>query len=303
MGENRGNASSAMTSARPFKGRTAPLRPRETAPAPRPPAAAGSSGSGVGSAAAASEINAVCRLIAVLGHANFMDALAQEYVALTGAAQVTTFFLEQQRARCALAYRPHEARIVETLCRSYTRGEFARDPVLQHHLEGARAKGDFLARSLVSTDIYDEPYRARFFSEANLGGKMSMISRRGERIVYVNFYFRPPALAMRPALEEDTCGPLLAELLHKHDAMTGGQFGAGTAKARAEIYLKDRFPDLSPREAQVCALIACGFSVSAIAMELAVSEETVITFRKRAYAKLAITSRGELFAQCAGLAM
>ncbi|MFG1375214.1 helix-turn-helix transcriptional regulator [Xanthobacter oligotrophicus] len=60
---------------------------------------------------------------------------------------------------------------------------------------------------------------------------------------------------------------------------------------------------MSPQEAQVCALIACGLSVVAIALELHISAETVVTFRKRAHGKLAITSRGELFAQCAGLAM
>lgn len=51
----------------------------------------------------AGEMGAVCRLIAALGHANFMDELAREYAALTGAAQVTTFVVEQQRVRCTLA--------------------------------------------------------------------------------------------------------------------------------------------------------------------------------------------------------
>ena len=249
------------------------------------------------------EIAAVCRLISVLGHANFMDELAWEYAALTGAAQVTTFILEQQRVRCALAYRPREPRLVETLCRSYTRGQFEHDPVLRHHLERGRQGADFMARSFISTDVYDERYRERFFSGADLAGKMTMISRRGERVVYVNFYFRDKAPDAVPDLAPDTSGMLLTELLHKHDTLTGGQFGAGTARARAESYLKERFPGLSPREAQVCALIACGFSVVAIALELHVSEETVVTFRKRAYGKLSITSRGELFAQCAGLAM
>ena len=250
-----------------------------------------------------SEVAAICRLISVLGHASFLDELAREYALLTGAEQVTTFILEQQRVRCALAYRPREPRLVETLCRSYTRGQFEHDPVLQHHLERGRQGADFMARSFISTDVYDDSYRDRFFSGADLCGKMALISKRGERIVYANFYFRDVTPNTEPSLAPDTSGMLLAELLHKHDALTGGQFGAGTARARAESYLKERFPDLSPREAQVCALIACGLSVVAIALELQVSEETVITFRKRAYGKLSITSRGELFAQCAGLAM
>jgi hypothetical protein len=91
---------------------------------------------------------------------------------------------------------------------------------------------------------------------------MTMISRRGGGIAYVNFYFRdsaPPTFP--PDIAE--CGPLLAELVHKHDTLTGGHFGARTAKARAEAYLRERFADLSLRE------IACRFSVKAIAVDLA----------------------------------
>lgn len=272
-----------MTAARSL--RDQPVRPLPAAP----------------HAAAGGEIAAVCRLISVLGHAGFMDELAREYAALTGAAQVTTFFLEQQRARCALAYRPREPRLVESLCHSYTRNHFSRDPVLKAHLDSAGPGRDFTVRQLVSPEVYEDDYRARFFSSADLGGKMALISRRGERIVYVNFYFRAPVPT--PPTEPDAAAALLAELLHKHDALTGGQFAAGTARTRAEAYLKDRFPELSPREAQECALIACGYSMAAIALELNVGQETAITFRKRAYAKLSISSRGELFAQCAGLAM
>jgi hypothetical protein len=38
-------------------------------------------------------------------------------------------------------------------------------------------------------------------------------------------------------------------------------------------------------------------------LELDLAASSVITFRRRTYAKLAISGRGELFAQIAGLAM
>ncbi|MCD6671282.1 MAG: helix-turn-helix transcriptional regulator [Burkholderiaceae bacterium] len=50
--------------------------------------------------------------------------------------------------------------------------------------------------------------------------------------------------------------------------------------------LRERFPDLSTRETDVCARIACGVTAQGIAAELELSTSTVTTLRKRAYEKL-----------------
>jgi len=52
--------------------------------------------------------------------------------------------------------------------------------------------------------------------------------------------------------------------------------------------------DLPRREAEVCARILYGLSSVGIALDLSVSEETVKTYRKRAYQRLAIGSEREL---------
>lgn len=51
---------------------------------------------------------------------------------------------------------------------------------------------------------------------------------------------------------------------------------------------------LPRREAQVCALIIFGVSTIGIALELGIGEETVMTYRKRAYQRLMIGSQREL---------
>lgn len=56
---------------------------------------------------------------------------------------------------------------------------------------------------------------------------------------------------------------------------------------RARGALRRKAPDLSPRELEVCARIACGIGADGIAAELDVAPSTVLTLRKRAYAKLA----------------
>jgi len=55
---------------------------------------------------------------------------------------------------------------------------------------------------------------------------------------------------------------------------------------------------LTRREAEVVSRIVMGMRTDAIASELGIKAATVITFRKRAYAKLGVGRQAELFARC-----
>jgi DNA-binding CsgD family transcriptional regulator len=57
-------------------------------------------------------------------------------------------------------------------------------------------------------------------------------------------------------------------------------------------------PRLTGREQAVLSCILMGMHTEGIALSLHVKAASVITFRKRAYAKLGITSQAELFARC-----
>lgn len=59
------------------------------------------------------------------------------------------------------------------------------------------------------------------------------------------------------------------------------------ALERATAQIARKAPQLSAREREVCARIACGISADGIAADLHIAPSTVITLRKRAYAKLA----------------
>ncbi|MEO6340261.1 MAG: helix-turn-helix transcriptional regulator [Caulobacteraceae bacterium] len=55
---------------------------------------------------------------------------------------------------------------------------------------------------------------------------------------------------------------------------------------------------LTRREAEVVSRIVMGLRTEAIATDLGIKSATVITFRKRAYAKLGVARQAELFARC-----
>lgn len=68
----------------------------------------------------------------------------------------------------------------------------------------------------------------------------------------------------------------------------------GERVSRADTLLEVRAPKLSPRERQVVARIACGITNDGIAADLGISPATVLTLRRRAYAKLGVRSCIEL---------
>lgn len=246
------------------------------------------------------DTNMICRLVAQLGREDFGDTFGEACVRLSKADQVTAFVVDGGSPRCLLAYRPRRGDLAMQLCRQYVEHYFERDTLLMASLSSGSS---YIARPLSISDIRDEAYRNRLFSEAGLTSKFSVLQWRRESLVYLNFYFRErPVGQLTDAFTVlSDHGELLVEAVGKHDALSGSSFHRQTGKRRVESLLRERFPLLSPREVQVCARIVTGHNAEAIALELELSGATVTTFRRRAYAKLGIASQSELFARCAGV--
>ena len=89
------------------------------------------------------------------------------------------------------------------------------------------------------------------------------------------------------------CADAMFALLAKHDA----QRFAADRNSEAGVLtgrLRQVMPQLTPRELDICLGIMQGKSSEAIALALGISVNTVLTYRKRAYARLGITSHIEL---------
>jgi DNA-binding CsgD family transcriptional regulator len=94
--------------------------------------------------------------------------------------------------------------------------------------------------------------------------------------------FRPDEIAQLLGL-----APLLRQA-HQAALAAGGVAADREAQiGLARQKLQRLLPTLSPREAEVVSRIACGLGADGIAADLDVAPSTVVTLRKRAYAKLA----------------
>ena len=87
---------------------------------------------------------------------------------------------------------------------------------------------------------------------------------------------------------------LLLPLAARHEALTT----EGETVKLTVAQLEDRFDalnsGLSPREVAVCARAAFGMTVEGAALDLNIGRASVLTYRKRAYARLNMTSANEL---------
>jgi len=126
--------------------------------------------------------------------------------------------------------------------------------------------------------------------------------RDGATTYYLDFYrtYRLGRLANSDESVLTSAAEMFASLIELHTSLCQSDFGAAQNNSddimRAVVGLLGK--GLTPRESAVTGRIAAGMDTTEIAREMGVMPATVITFRKRAYAKLAIGSRAELFARC-----
>ncbi|GAB4270256.1 MAG: LuxR C-terminal-related transcriptional regulator [Pararhodobacter sp.] len=204
-----------------------------------------------------------------------------DLIEATGARQVMAFDLTPARALCLLSRNFRRDAVGEALAARYLDEWFRKDPLLSALgalAPGARAVHRVSARSR----HMDDAYRALFFEGPGLAGKTAVLAAGQTRRLIVNLY--------HDSERADPIDADLAELI-AHLILRHAEAGASPGYAPA-------LAGLSVRERAVCLGMLDGKKAETIAHDLGISPATVSTYRKRAYGKLGIASRGALFALC-----
>lgn len=131
-------------------------------------------------------------------------------------------------------------------------------------------------------------YREAFFKHPGFQDKLSIIRGTNNGNYYINLYRRAEKLDARfddPAFTRQVAR-VIAAMISKHFELN------------EQLLQEGPLAFLSDREQQVCRAVLRGKKNEAIAAELDIAVSSVITYRKRAYDKLGISSRGQLFALC-----
>lgn len=239
-------------------------------------------------------------LVESLGGAAFDRALADLLTAAAGFQQVIVFAVPREgEARCLYGWHRSAPGLAAALSQRYVEGRFDRlDPTLRtlRRITGQPRKLRLLRRD----DIDDDAYRRHFFDRPDLDRKVSILNEDSAEGLYLNVYKRAGDADFSDREVGNLAGlaGLVCKSILRHRALARNHAPTPPDPETLRRLLSAQAPTLSAREAEVCARIVAGYSSEAIALDLRVTGNSVATYRKRAYAKLGISSQHELFALC-----
>ncbi|SCK29803.1 LuxR C-terminal-related transcriptional regulator [Vogesella sp. LIG4] len=190
----------------------------------------------------------------------------------------------------------NDQRIVEQALTSYLSRHWRQDPLLAH-VEQLLDPQLVLIRN---SDITADDYAMDGFNQPQVIEECNLLGRSADG-VYVLAVYRQ--IGQTPfTLEELSLlrqlGELIVPLVVQHARLT---VSTQRSQTQALTYLFDRRLAtegirLSPRELSICHCLLLGLSSSRIAEQLAVRPSSVKTYVERAFLKLGVSSRAELYA-------
>ncbi|MBI5320305.1 helix-turn-helix transcriptional regulator [Bradyrhizobium sp.] len=234
--------------------------------------------------------------VLAIGRATFPQALigALRRVADVGHCMVFSFAGER-RANCLLD--AGNIPIGRDLGVAYSGHFHLSDPNRDAIFEGQADDAPVLLPAFARS-MYSDSYRKMFFEDSDIVDKCATAIWVEDTCFYVNFYritsqgrFTREEIRRLMAIS-----PAVSAAVARHFQQDAAAEGDPAARLKALFVNAAPFSALTGREKDVCLRILSGFSSEAIAAELGISLHSALTYRKRAYDRLGISSQNELFA-------
>ena len=194
-----------------------------------------------------------------------------------------------EQVECRLAHNKDNPELGISLASAYIGDSYLNDPLLQelrHQLSDPEQQGP--CSVVLQKRSLPPVYRRRFFNVPAFDSKFAFVilDEHTGHLFYINFYSHDAEHFSQQIQQQlDVLNPIICSLLLNHFQQERRQLGLIKSLLKA---------GLSNREAQICDLIQKGHTAKTIAQKLAISEATVITYKKRAFQKLNIGKKSEL---------
>lgn len=191
--------------------------------------------------------------------------------------------------------RHHDPRLVWRCWHAYSRQFHAYDDLYSQMQNQRQAGNGLLIGHILAEDIEFAPYREDVYQRNGMSERLSGLTWDvdGTPLLFNLYrhreagYFDDREIA---AFEQLT--PALMQLLKGHLALRRG----GNQPDDWQPTLLRSAPQLTEQELGVCVRLLQGMTHAAIAVDMGIKETTVKTYRNRAFARLDINFRSQLFA-------
>ena len=185
--------------------------------------------------------------------------------------------------------------------RAYLSGPYLSDRSLVREQAGPAQESTLLCH--ISAQEVAAEHRARVYEAHGVAERVSIVRQQADDTVFaINFYrhVHQRAFSDGQVAALEGLAPALLALTQKHLTLaqlpvSAGPVASGSVQALAQR-LKRINGQLTSRELDVCARLLQGMTQEGVAADLGLGLPTVRTYRNRAFARLGIHFRNELFA-------
>jgi DNA-binding CsgD family transcriptional regulator len=244
-------------------------------------------------------------LVVSISHAD-ADALAASILKTVGdtlpVSQCTIFAYEfDARPRTVSAADHRGGRFLRDVAERYTRHFYALDGnrAIIGRSPNAQTRDALVLHQQQSDEIENEAYRAACYAQPNVSDRLSLLVLPMDSVwLSINLYRDSAYGQFAPGELEyiESVAPLFAHAAKGHYALNGQHQQDPAAAMLARI--RRVCPALTPRELDVLRGTLDGASAAEIAAQMGVKPASVVTYQKRAYARLGISNQRQLFALC-----
>lgn len=238
------------------------------------------------------DLSWIGRLMDGIGSADMNQALLEAVNELVPVEEICGFLISSQPHTIG-----HCGRRADSAKRAllYADRYYRSDP-LRSDLAGERVPGKMLVRTDRAYGIADHQYRWEFFDDPHFGSRVTIARANPQGWSLIHFYLAESAPSETTVAElfRFTVAAFPAVRRHFNLPDWDRQNEMDPPANRIEARLAARFPTLTSREREVCAMTIVGVHARQIAQQIGISTATALTYRRRAYERLGINSAAEL---------
>lgn len=234
------------------------------------------------------------QLLHAIGTEEFGSTVRDSVLSVIGGARRIYLFEATGRVDTSLQYYFGEPGLVD-LFPAYQKSYLRLDPVSDAY-QAAPLLGNLVLQRVRPFHIASSAFRRSIFDDAGIVERVSVIQRGKDAWRAMNVARHESDGCFTDGEIEALIGiaclvlPMLP--LNRNRPSEPAHFTVGQLEDRFAA----RFASLTPREREVCARAAIGMSVEATANDLGIGRTSVLTYRRRAYQRLCVTSPFELCA-------
>lgn len=236
-------------------------------------------------------------LVAAIGESGFGKSLLNCWQGICRADYCTVYHIDREGARSVTTASVEESETGPRQVALYLH-RWQRDPMIAAAREQLLYHPNAIVHSPVS-DLPFQDFRDILYDKADICDRVLACNRSVDGMTAICLLRRTEngAFGGEDVVALSHTAPLITTAIAKHIEVVGRlPEPTLTLRSREEIGRCVALSGVpfSQREFEVCVRILYGMSTCGIALDLGVGEETVMTYKKRAYARLGLASQREL---------